>query len=787
MKKILKQFSIVLLALFFILPLFLFVGCNSGGLKLDDSMQNSAIESQYGFVTKIGNYVYFINGSQDYQADNKFGKVVKGALMRTTVEGLRDNTTPAEMVVPELIVSADYDSGIVIYNGRVYYASPNSTKNLQGQIEKDFLDFKSAKLDGTDVRNHGRAGENKAPYRFVVVDERVYLVYLHETGSTKEIHSVDTYSNTDTVLVKDYDSAILAEDKNVNAKYVYYTMQVVNPTSKPKTYNRNHKDYSTPSVYSYRQLYRVDITGKGTNTAQIKNINTESLRNAGYVAEDDSVLDYCNQGELLYDGISMNNQKTIFNIDKPQSDAAIQDLGVELMHYYSKQNYATGTYENDGSGIGTVFFRVYGLNDTNSGVIYAFNEAKYTEKNDKTGEYLPYKLGETDTDILKRDFNEVLTPVFIKNGQNSTIFSSVVVQPYHVDDTDKGFVYMMRSGSDSSETGSSSGATAIVLRKVKQGDAITSNATGTEQILTRTDVSSDSEVLFIEGNDLYYNAGGSSGKTLYKVAFKEGENNTVVTGLQNGIQFLNIEYNSSWYKPEVLTISENEEYLFFANNSTYGENYVNVLRTKGTVQNTTNTSGPNAYLVELNRGWKAIQDAFNFIENATYIPTFSDYKTTTLNLMKFYFYTGYQLSATETVKFAGRPLKEFYNQLVSDSKEGAVEYAKLFIEDRSHGAISFKPYNLPKNDRQLTMTESDFYHMIGRRADDGSQRQQDIATALLPSLPVVTGWTWQWWALFVPIGVFVVAVATVTPLLVIHNKKKKVNRINQVLNVVEKR
>ncbi len=757
MKKILKGFSIVLLSIVLILPLFLFIGCNRRPLKDDGSLQNGTVTSQYGFVNQVGNYIYFINGVENYQANNKYGKVIKGALMRLHVDTLQKNAA-AEMVIPELIVSADYKSGLVIHDGYIYYASPNTTKNLKGQIEKEYLNFKCAKLDGTGVRNLARAMNNNTEYRFTIQNGKVYLIYL-DSGN-KEMHSFDISAKRDTVLVRGYDSIILPEDQNVEAKYVYYTMQVVNPSASKnqKTYKRNSKEYKAPQTFTYRQLYRVEITGAGINTASEKGITTESLRQEGFVAQDNSVLEYCNQGELLYDGISSVDDKTIFNADRDTSanntnNNGLYGINFQLTRYLSKQNYSTG--KDNGSDLGTLFFEIEYLNAANANTryVYAFNEKKYNETEKTQHNFYPAK--EKTTDI---NFGNTLTPVLLKSaGQSNSVLANAVVVT--MGENQQGFAYMMRSGSDSSSSNSSTGVlNTIQLNQVQTGKSITATGT-TTQVLTETGVTSDSEVLFVQGNNLYYNANGSSGKKLYKVAFRE--NNNTFLKEQEGIQFLEIEYKTDWYKPEVLSIG-GKEYLFFANASTYGEDYVNVL-------DTTN-------LKQQNEDWKKIQDAFNNIDKMTNLQSFNAYRTTTLNLAKFYFYTGLQLLPTERAKFAGHKLSAYYEKLVEAETEQAVSWTQLFIDGKQNGALNFTA--LPKNDKNQTKTESDFYSMIGERVNGGQSRQNDIATALLPTIPTPTGWTWQWWALFVPLGVAVAGGATFATFYFMKRKKKADRKAN---------
>lgn len=764
MKKIFKRFSILLLSIVIILPLFLFVGCNRRPLGDDGSMANKNAESQYGFVNKIGNYIYFINGAEDYQADNKYGKVTKGALMRLNVSALSDNSA-AEMVIPELIVSADYKSGIVIHDGYIYYASPNTTKNLKGQIERDYLNFKCAKLDGTGVRILTRVMNNNTEYRYTILNNKVYLAYLD--SNNKEIHRYDVSSGRDTVLVRGYDNAILAEDQNTSAKYIYYTMQVVNPLSSKnqKTYKRNSKEYQTPETFSYRQLYRVDITGGGINTASDNKIH-EKLREAGYVAQDNSVLEYCNEGELLYDGISSIENKTIFNPEASTTNNGLYGINFEFTRYFSKQNYNTGI--DDGKDLGTLFFEIVylGGSDTSTRYLYAFNEKNYEASDKSTHNFYPAATTISTSTQIK--FEDILTPVLLKSAAQSTSVLANAVVVTRGSGT-QGFAYMVRSGSASSNSSSSTGTlNTIQLNQVENSKSITTSGSQT-QVLTETGVTSDSEPLFTQGNDLYYNANGNSGKKLYKVAFKDANNGFLKE--QEGIQFLDIEYKTDWYKPEVLSVG-GTEYLFFANASTYGEDYVNVL---------------NATTVDLktqNDNWKKIQDTFTSIENMTYLQNFSPYRTTTLNLVKFYFYTGLQLSPTDSTKFADSALSVYYDKLAEEETEQSVSWTKLFVEGGQRGAINFT--DLPKNANNLTMSESDFYRMIGDRANGGQSRQRDIATALLPTIATPSSWTWQWWALFVPIGVAVAGGATFTTLYLINRKKKKTENANQDINDVEK-
>jgi phosphodiesterase/alkaline phosphatase D-like protein len=55
----------------------------------------AAAKDNGGFAVEYGDYVYFINGAQDYTANNEYGNVVKGSLMRIAKTDLENAQTAA--------------------------------------------------------------------------------------------------------------------------------------------------------------------------------------------------------------------------------------------------------------------------------------------------------------------------------------------------------------------------------------------------------------------------------------------------------------------------------------------------------------------------------------------------------------------------------------------------------------------------------------------------------------------------------------------------------------------
>lgn len=279
MRKMLKKVTTILTAGALALGTVSLAACGTSFTPPTGVPSGKAV-SNGGFVVEVGEYVYFINGVENYTSDNQYGTPVKGALMRISKSDLAKGENGAETVIPSLMVAADYNSGLYIYDGRVYYATPNNVKNTSGVIENGYLDFKSASLDGTDIKSYFNVSDNSTVYRFVEVDGVVYLVYAD--GS--DLHSYNTETATDTALAENVGEYVLnSTDKE--DPYLYYTMKVTSQI-----------DVVGGSVdRDYNQIYRVRADAV---TAPYEYTYSEE-----YLDENDGEEPYCNLGEIVLDGI----------------------------------------------------------------------------------------------------------------------------------------------------------------------------------------------------------------------------------------------------------------------------------------------------------------------------------------------------------------------------------------------------------------------------------------------------------------------------------------------------
>ena len=223
-----KRTYLIILALILVLALG-FTGCsefNYGPIATDADNLAAPVESNGGLVAKQGNYVYFVNGIGTAAMDNKFGEVIRGAIMRYTLDNNGDIVDDSLVtVVPKVVFSNYADCGFAIFGEWIYYVSPSVKIDKQGNRLTNVVDFYRAKLDGTGTQKITEVENASVEYVFTKD------ALLYQSGS--EIYSVDLTGDTFTVntlaeeitgymfpKLQDYD----ADDTTVSIdEYVFYT------------------------------------------------------------------------------------------------------------------------------------------------------------------------------------------------------------------------------------------------------------------------------------------------------------------------------------------------------------------------------------------------------------------------------------------------------------------------------------------------------------------------------------------------------------------------------------
>ncbi len=505
--------------------------------------------SNGGFVVEKGEYVYFINGVETYTADNEYGTPVKGSLMRIAKSDVtaratanEDGETKAETVVPSLMVASDYTSGIYIFGDRVYYATPNNVENTTGSIQNDYLDFRSARLDGSDVQFYFNVSSNSTVYRFVQPDENgsVYLVYVQDS----ELHSYNTQKKEDVLLAKNVGGYVLNSTDKTDP-YVYYTMSVTSNIDAP----------SGAVTRDYNQIYRVRADATETPYDTLKNYAWKQ----DYLDDNDGEPPYINCGEIVLDGIgsAFTNTPTVFTHDLTDGVTPASYTGFT----YSLQAY------------------------TNGGIYFTRSEIAKTDSVGEDAGWLYY----LSADSLASGWNSISGNRSLDIVAQSTTNAGTAAI-FYLDEQGHHYVYVNGSNMFRADVGKDSNGIAketLIARGV-------SGAT-----LMYLDTTSDSQYDYV-----YYTMSGSSGNNIWRAVSNGTEEDYKVLGYEDAkyytpVQILDIEHARSWYNFEIV-----DGMLYFADARAVGSTSYNYLSYLPLTKN--GKLMDNVQLADLNKKFEAV-------------------------------------------------------------------------------------------------------------------------------------------------------------------------------------
>jgi hypothetical protein len=201
-------------------------------------------------------------------ADNTFGVPVKGSLV---VADKRDLAKTC-VVVPKLFVASDYNAGLFIDDGFVYYGSPSTDKNPDGSVANTEMVFAKTSLDGKTTEEFFSVSSLSAEYRFVKgEDQKVYIVYYDATNTALKVYNTST--KTETVIAKTTDEAeseSLATYKFMidGAYSVMYTTTVYAEQFDADLKDQLGDSYSR-TTESYNKLYAYKL-GDETKDGEVK-------------------------------------------------------------------------------------------------------------------------------------------------------------------------------------------------------------------------------------------------------------------------------------------------------------------------------------------------------------------------------------------------------------------------------------------------------------------------------------------------------------------------------------
>ncbi len=500
------------------------------GATMDGYDSAASVISNGGFAVEKGDFVYFINGKEDSTANNTYGEVTKGALYRISKADLAaGNGRNAKLVVPSLLVSGSYDSGIYIYGDYVYYATPTTDKTNAGQVANSSLDFKRAKLDGSEAPMGGknnyffRLSSNTGKYRFVEDGaegaKKIYCLY-EEGGALK---SYDTTTGKTTVLVKGA-SSYFYDTQKLDSPIVYYTMSVSQDIDK-----------TTPTSQAYNQIFSVTAGASvevDTAAASYKAKDAagnvvasydfdeaflkKNAKDKGYKLEDYTTYPYVNLGQAVLDGIGSMHAFP-GHVVTTEAQQTAKESAAEFGYTYTLQQQA-----NDG-----LYFTRELVNKGSD------EKAKLC--------YIPNARGEWNAITS----NEQVTTV----ATDTTSASASAI--YTIENGVHAYLYLADS----------------ILKRT------TTDATGkaVETVSLAHGVSS-ATLWKVEGEYLYYYGDGTNGKNITRINYKGGKEDYNFLGDEDEYKPLTlslVDWSDSWYKPEFVSV-EGKTMLLYPNAQSFG-------------------------------------------------------------------------------------------------------------------------------------------------------------------------------------------------------------------------
>ena len=252
-EHLMKKFVCLLLALVVAMSL---AAC-SGNWTSTVKEYGGEVSDNGGFAVVKGDYVYFVNGKEDYTADNEFGKVVKGGIVRVKKSELAKaasldaaQTAACEVVVPKLVYT-DYSengNGFYIFGDYIYYVTPSDDLNKLGEVQNTVAEFSRIRIDGKEEKIIATANGLSTPYRFFPNAKDKNKAYL-------TVYTTDSDNNN--VLITYDETGEEIKRSNAISSYIFST----DIENKYAFYEKKAHDDVQDTDYSFNEVYRYALDG----------------------------------------------------------------------------------------------------------------------------------------------------------------------------------------------------------------------------------------------------------------------------------------------------------------------------------------------------------------------------------------------------------------------------------------------------------------------------------------------------------------------------------------------
>ena len=727
MRKIFRKFSILAACSLLAASAASMAACGYQFTPLSEGPSASdAVTSQGGFVVQKGDYVYFINGVETYTSDNTYGTPVKGALMRARMSDIKAGINQAETVIPSLMVAADYTSGIYIYGERIYYATPNNMGNTAGQVDNTYLDFRSTALDGSDMQFYFRIADNAALYRFVEVDGTVYVVYEEDDN----LISYNTAAGTSVTLAEST-TAYTVNSEDVTDPYIYYTMDVT-----------DRQDSANPQAYEYNQIYRV--------RADATEAPYEYTWDQEYLDEEnDGEAPYVNLGEIVLDGISVNDDETQFNHDVTEDNRSIWRYTYTLQSYTNDGIYFVRTaVPTSGSSVGT------------SGELYYLSvEDLESDSFDSVTGNSVYSANATD------GWLEVVASAADTSNANTSAYFYIEedgnVKHHYLYVNSDGEIRRVDVINDGLGTKAENG---------RNGDTSLRIATGASgAVLTGLDSTSSGTYDYV-----YYTCTTDNGLSIERAVYNgEPEYYNTLTpagedySAYRPVRVLEAEHASGWYNYEVV-----DGVVFYINAETFSS-------TSYTYVWTINLNGEdglmdNVEVEAFNERYETVVGEDGYLETLT-----EEGNSKLSSAIRYFFYTGESDQVFENIEEA-ESFGKRNTYLYSEEEQAAF---RAFVDGTGEDAIAFFGENYLD-----TVSLGTYTNLLGVMTEDDTDLLADYwqnyleryteETAEEAGLP---GWAWA--LIGVAIAVVVLGAGLAVVLVILHKRKKDAQEKPELMEV----
>ena len=727
MRKIFRKFSILAACSLLAASAASMAACGYQFTPLSEGPSASdAVTSQGGFVVQKGDYVYFINGVETYTSDNTYGTPVKGALMRARMSDIKAGINQAETVIPSLMVAADYTSGIYIYGERIYYATPNNMGNTAGQVDNTYLDFRSTALDGSDMQFYFRIADNAALYRFVEVDGTVYVVYEEDDN----LISYNTAAGTSVTLAEST-TAYTVNSEDVTDPYIYYTMDVT-----------DRQDSANPQAYEYNQIYRV--RADATESPYEYTWDQEYLDE-----ENDGEAPYVNLGEIVLDGISVNDDETQFNHDVTEDNRSIWRYTYTLQSYTNDGIYFVRTaVPTSGSSVGT------------SGELYYLSvEDLESDSFDSITGNSVYSTNATD------GWLEVVASAADTSNANTSAYFYIEedgnVKHHYLYVNSDGEIRRVDVINDGLGTKAENG---------RNGDTSLRIATGASgAVLTGLDSTSSGTYDYV-----YYTCTTDNGLSIERAVYNgEPEYYNTLTpagedySAYRPVRVLEAEHASGWYNYEVV-----DGVVFYINAETFSS-------TSYTYVWTINLNGEdglmdNVEVAAFNERYETVVGEDGYLETLT-----EEGNSKLSSAIRYFFYTGESDQVFENIEEA-ESFGKRNTYLYSEEEQAAF---RAFVDGTGEDAIAFFGENYLD-----TVSLGTYTNLLGAMTEDDTDLLADYwqnyleryteETAEEAGLP---GWAWA--LIGVAIAVVVLGAGLAVVLVILHKRKKGAQEKPELMEV----